>query len=120
MDKKNRIVGKHYIIDVWGAINLDNADYLSETFRLMAAAGNARVLDIFLHEFPTYGGLTGVAVLAESHISVHTWPELDYAAFDIFMCGNCFPDRAVDVLQERIKPKEIVIKKLQRGNEVEE
>jgi len=49
------------------------------------------LLHIHLHHFSHNGGVSGVAVLAESHISVHTWPERDYAAIDVFMCGHTSP-----------------------------
>ena len=51
------------------------------------------------HKFEDGGGISGVAVLAESHISVHTWPEKGYAAFDVFMCGNAEPRKALDVFK---------------------
>lgn len=108
-------VGTHLIVDIWGSQMLSDKQYLTQTFRLMADAGKAKVLDIILHDFPAYGGLTGVAVLAESHISVHTWPELDYAAFDIFMCGNCTPHDSVAVLIDRTKPKRISVRDFERG-----
>ena len=56
-----------------------------------------------------------MALLAESHISVHTWPELDYAAFDVFMCGNCRPDLALRILEERFNPKRKSVKESRRG-----
>ncbi len=58
-----------------------------------------RSLHIHLHKFEDGGGISGVAVLAESHISVHTWPEKGFAAFDVFMCGNAEPRKALDVFK---------------------
>ena len=63
-------------------------------------AAKATLLHIHLHHFSEGGGISGVAVLAESHISVHTWPERAFAAFDIFMCGNTEPHRAMRVLEK--------------------
>ena len=63
----------------------------------------------------TPDGRPGVAVLAESHISVHTWPELDYAAFDVFMCGECRPDKAVAVLERMFSPQRAEITEQRRG-----
>ena len=65
---------------------------------------NATLLHIHLHHFTPNGGISGVAVLAESHISVHTWPEKDYAAFDVFMCGDSNPHRAVEILGRYFRP----------------
>jgi S-adenosylmethionine decarboxylase len=64
-----------------------------------AGACGATVLEIKLHSFGRDAGITGVAILAESHISVHTWPETGYVAIDVFMCGRCDPHKAVPVLE---------------------
>ena len=68
-----------------------------------------------LHHFIPNGGISGVAVLAESHISVHTWPERQFAAFDIFMCGGAKPELAVKVLQTHFQPGQFQVKELLRG-----
>jgi S-adenosylmethionine decarboxylase proenzyme len=44
-------------------------------------------------------GITGVAILAESHISIHTWPETEYAAIDVFMCGSCDPNKSIPIFE---------------------
>ena len=54
-------------------------------------------------------------VLAESHISIHTWPERDFAAIDIFMCGACDPHRSIPVLRETFKPASVVLDEQRRG-----
>ena len=59
--------------------------------------------------------MSGVAVLAESHISIHSWPEADYAALDIFMCGDAKPDACIPVLREAFKPKRIAVGEHLRG-----
>lgn len=64
-----------------------------------AAAGRAQVLASHMHAFGSGGGVTGVVLLAESHITVHTWPERDYAAFDVFMCGRCDAEAAAAVIE---------------------
>ena len=64
--------------------------------REAASLAGATILGAFLHPFGQSFGVTGFLVLAESHISVHTWPEHDYAAFDVFMCGDTEPQAAVD------------------------
>src|SRR3989344_5516354 len=83
--------GTHLLIDFWGASRLDDLDHIKEALREAVLAAGATLLHIHLHHFSPNGGVSGVAVLAESHISVHTWPERGYAAFDIFMCGSCDP-----------------------------
>ena len=61
------------------------------------------------------GGVSGVLVLAESHISIHTWPERDFAAVDIFMCGACNPYHSLPVLKEVFQPKSILLAEQRRG-----
>ena len=75
----------------------------------------ATLLHIHLHRFGEGAGVSGVAVLAESHISVHTWPERGFAAFDIFMCGSCDPEKAVPVLKRYFKPETVRIDHYRRG-----
>ena len=54
-------------------------------------------------------------LLKESHISIHTWPEYNYAAIDIFVCGSTFPDKAIEHLKDFFKPEKVEIKSLKRG-----
>ena len=57
-----------------------------------------------------------MAVLAESHISVHTWPERDFGAFDIFMCGDAQPELAIEVLKHHFQPESVHVQEFLRGN----
>lgn len=115
MSEEDRRLGSHLIIDIWGAQNVSSELNLKNLFQEMAAAADAKILNIMLHRFPEPGGITGVAMLAESHMSVHTWPELDYAAFDIFMCGRSRPQQALEVLERVTKPKKILVSCFKRG-----
>ena len=72
-------------------------------------------LHIHLHYFTPNGGISGVAVLAESHISVHTWPEKNYAAFDVFMCGDSNPHKAIEILSRYFQPKRSEVIEERRG-----
>ena len=69
--------------------------------------------DIF-HQFSPHG-VTGVLAIAESHISVHTWPEKGFAAFDVFMCGNAEPRKALDVFKRVFEPGRVVVGEHKRG-----
>ncbi len=75
----------------------------------------ATLLHIHLHHFTPNGGISGVAVLAESHISVHSWPERNYAAFDVFMCGDSEPEKAIDVLKAAFTPERVGLENILRG-----
>jgi S-adenosylmethionine decarboxylase len=107
--------GSHVLVDFWGASNLTEPELIEATLREAAEACGAMVLHAHVHEFLSNGGVSGVAVLAESHISIHTWPELDFAAFDIFMCGNCAPERALPVLRRVFQPDRERVDEHKRG-----
>jgi S-adenosylmethionine decarboxylase len=112
---RGRGVGAHCIVDLWGASHLTDAKVLSTVLETASRAAGATLLKIFLHEFPSSGGVTGVAVLAESHMSIHTWPERGYAAIDIFMCGHADTRRALDVLVMQLKPTHTLVENFVRG-----
>ena len=107
--------GAHVLADLWGAERLDDIDYMEEGLRNAAEACGATLLHIHLHHFGNGCGVSGVVVLAESHISVHTWPERDFAAFDIFMCGSCEPELALPVLQKYFNPERMDTELQKRG-----
>ncbi|WP_394202003.1 adenosylmethionine decarboxylase [Marinagarivorans algicola] len=91
--------GLHAIIEAHGPIAHLSATELVTLMCKAAQAAGATVLQHYIHEFGPSFGHTGVVLLAESHISVHTWPETDYAAFDIFMCGQVSLDHAMNTLR---------------------
>lgn len=107
--------GTHLIVDLWDASHLDKLDLMENTFRRAIKAAGATLLHIHLHHFTPQGGISGVAVLAESHISVHTWPERNFAAFDVFMCGDSEPEKAIDIITGVFKPKRVNVQAYRRG-----
>lgn len=107
--------GSHLIVDLYGAERLDDLAFIKRTLIDCVRAAGATLLHIHLHPFEPNGGVSGVAVLAESHISIHSWPERAYAALDIFMCGNAQPGRCIDVLKAAFRPDRMEINELLRG-----
>ena len=107
--------GSHLIIDLWEAEGLDDKVRIEKAMRDAVEAAGATLLHIHLHTFTPNGGISGVAVLAESHISVHTWPERGYAAFDVFMCGDAEPKKALKVLEQAFVPKRTIVGIHKRG-----
>ncbi len=107
--------GTHLLVDFWGAGSLDDCAIVEAVLRRAAAACGATLLHLHLHRFSLNGGVSGVAVLAESHISVHTWPEYGYAAFDVFMCGACDPRPALPILRRAFRPAREEIGEHKRG-----
>lgn len=107
--------GTHLLVDLWDAKHLDDIERIENAMRECVEVCGATLLHIHLHHFSPSGGVSGVAVLAESHISVHTWPERDYAAFDVFMCGDAQPENAVAVLKRAFTPRRIEVTEELRG-----
>ena len=110
-----RFAAIHVLAEFWGARHLDDVDVIEDAIRSAAETAGATVLHVHLHQFSSTGGVSGVAVLAESHISIHTWPERDFAAIDIFMCGACDPYKAVPVLRRALAPTSMQISEHKRG-----
>ena len=113
-----RCAGAHLIVDVFGGERLDDLAHVEETLRTCVEVAGATLLHIHLHHFDENGGVSGVAVLAESHISIHSWPEHGYAALDIFMCGQTQPDACIDVLRQAFAPGRIAVSEFLRGRGV--
>jgi S-adenosylmethionine decarboxylase len=109
-----RCAGVHLIVDLHDAKGLDDIDLIEMTLRHCVDAAGATLLHIHLHHFQP-NGVSGVAVLAESHISIHTWPEAGYAALDLFMCGSANPDLCIPVLRKAFGAGRVEVNELLRG-----
>ncbi|MBJ3762973.1 adenosylmethionine decarboxylase [Maribius pontilimi] len=117
-DDEGRVfAGRHLIIEVVNGHGLDDEARIQQAFRDCVTTCGATLLHIHTHKFSPQG-VSGVAVLAESHISVHTWPEIGYGAFDVFMCGDARPWLAVDVLKQAFGTPDVRVKELLRGDGV--
>ena len=115
--RKNGVsyAGTHLLIDLNDATNLDDIGHIERALKDAALAGGATILNVDLHHFEPNGGVSGVVVLAESHISIHTWPERDYAALDVFMCGDAEPHNAIPVLKQAFEPSSVQVGDHKRG-----
>ena len=109
-----RCAGVHLIVDLHDAVRLDDIGHVEATLRRCVEAARATLLHIHVHHFQP-NGISGVAVLAESHISIHTWPDAGYAALDVFMCGSANPDACIPVLREAFSAKRMGVNELLRG-----
>jgi S-adenosylmethionine decarboxylase len=110
-----KFAGTHLLIELWGAKNLGDLAVTDQALRDATTVAGATLLHVHLHHFGPNAGLSGVAVLAESHISIHTWPERGYAALDIFMCGACDPYKAIPILKRAFEPTTVQLSEQKRG-----
>lgn len=115
-----RFAGTHLIVDLFGARRLDDIQHIKRTLERCVDVAGATLLHIHLHHFTPNGGVSGVAVLAESHISIHSWPEANYAALDVFMCGDAKPQNCVEVLCEAFDAEDVVLTTHHRGSKLKD
>lgn len=107
--------GTHWLIEMYDVSHLDDVALIRRALRQAVAASGASLIRLQLHHFGLNRGVTGVALLAESHLSIHTWPERRYAALDIFMCGVCSPQKALDALKQALQPGDVSVRRIARG-----
>lgn len=110
-----KFAGRHLLVEVWDADNLNDPKVIDDILTRGARASGATVLHRHFHHFSPFGGVSGVLVLAESHVSIHTWPERSYAAIDLFMCGRCDPHDAIGSLKQGFAPGRIDVCEYRRG-----
>lgn len=113
-----KVIGKHLTVDMYGCSfeNLDSSEYIKSAMMTAVEEANMTLLDLTFHKFQPQG-LTALALLAESHMSIHTYPELGYAAVDVFTCGDhSRPDKAVSVLKRFLKPERMKVTNIRRGD----
>lgn len=108
-------IGRHLLVEMKGCINLNDQSIIREMLKDAVNACKATLIDVEVHQFNPYG-VSGIAIIGESHLSIHTWPEFGYAAIDIFTCGSRVnPYDAIPVFKEVLKPKEVSVVEIRRG-----
>jgi S-adenosylmethionine decarboxylase len=113
--KISKYAGVHLIAEFWNGKVIEDSKKIEKILIEAVKKAKNTPLEIAIHKFSPQG-ITGVVLLAESHIAVHAWPEMDYVAIDIFTCGKkAFPYKALDYLKKKFKPKRIEIQKIKRG-----
>jgi len=112
---QTKYVGIHLIAEFWYGKIIENPKEIEKI--LIEAVKKAKniPLKVTIHKFSPQG-ITGVVLLAESHLAIHSWPEIDYLAIDIFTCGEkAFPYKALDYLKKVFRPRKVEIKEIKRG-----
>ncbi len=113
----SEMVSKHCILELFecDAIKLNDEAFVRTTVMLAAKISGAQLLNLITHRFQPQG-VTGLALLAESHISIHTWPESRYAAVDVFTCGyHTIPEKACEFLCKEFESQRFSLQNLRRA-----
>lgn len=109
-------LGRHLVADYWECdpALLNDCDGITQLLNRAASAAGAKVISIQAHRFENQG-VTAIALLAESHISVHTWPRCGYASVDIYTCGACNPMFSHELMAEALAVGRVEILEMIRG-----
>lgn len=112
-----KILGRHLVVELSGCNTsiLNDQQLLEKHLNEAVRKSGATIVRSVFHRYNPQG-VSGVVVIAESHISIHTWPEYGYAAVDYFTCGTSVdPYRAHEYLKEQLGATEVVCQELPRG-----
>src|SRR5512138_2220097 len=110
-------LGTHLLLELrdCNPKTLSNLEFVTEAMKSAALEAKATIVEVAFHEFSPFG-ISGMVVIAESHLAIHTWPEYGYAAVDVFSCGDVLqPQTAADYLVEQLGAARASVVELQRG-----
>jgi S-adenosylmethionine decarboxylase len=110
-------LGTHLLLELrdCNRTTLSNLEFVQETLKNAALEAKATIVEVAFHEFSPFG-ISGMVVIAESHLAIHTWPEYGYAAVDVFTCGDLIDPRvAAKFLIEKFQSKSPSIIEMKRG-----
>jgi S-adenosylmethionine decarboxylase proenzyme len=109
-------VGKELIVELWDPGGIDLTDRVAIRAVLLRAvrASGSTLIRSYVHRLSP--GVTGFALLKESHISIHTWPEYGYAALDFFTCGGADSYKALEEVKKVFQPKSVKVTEIMRGS----
>lgn len=116
--KKGEALGRHILVEAYDCDYhaLDNIKELQQAMITAAEAAGATVVDAAFRKFEPHG-VSGVLVISESHLTIHTWPEFGYAAIDLFTCGcNADPWKAFEHLSSYLQSSRTTTIEMQRGH----
>ena len=113
--KKLKYAGLHLLAEFWYGKIIEDPKEIKRILIEAVKKANNTPLKVTIHKFQPQG-ITGIVLLAESHIAIHTWPENNYVAIDIYTCGDkASPKKALEYLKKEFQPKKVEIKEIKRG-----
>jgi S-adenosylmethionine decarboxylase len=113
--RKQKYAGIHLIVEFWNGKIIEDPKKIKQILIEAAKRAKNTPLEVTIHKFSPRG-ITGVVLLEESHIALHSWPEINYIAIDIFTCGEkSMPHKALAYFKKVFKPKRVKIQKIKRG-----
>ena len=109
-------LGTHVIAELFSCneFHINNTKKVEEVMLAAAKLSRATVIKHFFHKFSPYG-VSGVVVIAESHFTIHTWPEYGYVAVDIFTCGEFDYQSALNYIKNKLETERCSVFQFQRG-----
>ena len=112
-------VGRHAICEFWGARHLNSVERADQALRDAAVAGRVTLIDVFVHQFAPHG-VSGIAMIAESHLAIHTWPEHGFVTIDVYVCNyttdnSAKAERLLRAMQDAMKPQRVKFQAIHRG-----
>ena len=113
-------VGRHAIANIYNCKidDMDNVEKIKEIIMEAANETKLHIVDSIFHKFSPIG-ISGVLILSESHLTIHTWPEYNFIAIDVFTCGTSFnPERTCEIIAKKFKSDTYDIKEIKRGEKI--
>lgn len=113
----HKALGHHWLIELYAcdAVSLEQTAFIQSHMEEAARRTGATIVQSNFHQFSPYG-VSGVVVIQESHLTIHTWPEHSYAAIDLFTCGDSIePEKGIEYLREAFNAKKVEVQYIQRG-----
>ncbi|HSJ37518.1 MAG TPA: adenosylmethionine decarboxylase [Planococcus sp. (in: firmicutes)] len=109
-------MGRHVIAELWQCDfdKLNDMDYIEKTFVDAALKSGAEVREVAFHKFAPQG-VSGVVIISESHLTIHSFPEHGYASVDVYTCGDMDPTIAADYIAQALGSQSSEVTELSRG-----
>ncbi len=107
---------QHLLIELFDcpSSRLQDKECIENLLIAAATAAKVTIVQSVFHEFSPQG-VTGVVIIEESHLSIHTWPEYGYASVDFYTCGEGLPEQALDVIKKGLSAERVEVIMVDRG-----